>query len=345
MKLAVLGGGLFGSTAAIYAARAGHEVHLYEPKPRLMAGATASTFARLHRGYHYPRDPATGRESRAAEAAFRKEYGGCVIDGGRQLYIVPPYGSRVSLEAFRTFLDDEGLPFSEDGGRFHVMEPRINLAGLATLVRQKVKEAGVTVHYGETAPATVRKDFDQIVVATYSSLNETLWELGCAPLELKFQVVEKAVVLMPPRFRDTSVVVIDGQFGCIDPLDDTPLHVVGHVTEAVHWEGIGYRAEIPADLIDILDRGLLRKPRVTGFGRMQEELAAFVSSIKEAEHIGSMFTVRAVLANREETDARPTLLQAHDQQVMSVFSGKLGTSVTAAMCIAASMPVTKRVAA
>ena len=73
MKIAVVGGGLFGCTAAIYAARAGHEVHLLEAKRDLMRGATAGTFARGHRGYHYPRSPETGRESRRAEKSFRAE--------------------------------------------------------------------------------------------------------------------------------------------------------------------------------------------------------------------------------------------------------------------------------
>ena len=52
MRIAVIGGGLFGSTAAIHLARAGHEVSLYDAKADLMCGATAATYARLHRGYH-----------------------------------------------------------------------------------------------------------------------------------------------------------------------------------------------------------------------------------------------------------------------------------------------------
>lgn len=36
MKIAVVGGGLFGSTAAVYAARAGHDVHLLETKSQLL---------------------------------------------------------------------------------------------------------------------------------------------------------------------------------------------------------------------------------------------------------------------------------------------------------------------
>src|SRR3990167_4015800 len=112
-RIAVVCGGLFGSTAAIHAARAGHEVHLFEARPDLMLGATAGTYSRLHRGAHYPRDPATGRESRRAEKSFRAEYGACVIDGGRQLYVVPEQGSHVTVDEFRDFLDNEGLSFAE----------------------------------------------------------------------------------------------------------------------------------------------------------------------------------------------------------------------------------------
>ena len=40
--------------------------------------------------------------------------------------------------------------------------------------------------------------------------------------------------------------------------------------------------------------------------------------------------VRAVLAHQEATDRRPTLVRRHDEQLVSVFSGKLGTAVRAA---------------
>jgi hypothetical protein len=329
MRIAVIGGGLFGSTAAIYAARAGHDVHLFEAKNGLMLGATAGTYARLHRGYHYPRDPATGRESRRAEASFRDEYGFAVVDGGQQFYVVPP-DSPVSGEQFRSFLDNEDLQFTEDRHVFNVREPRVNLSLLSALVRLKVIAANVKVHLGERAPKGLRQEFDRIVVATYSGLNETLWELGHVPAEYRFQVVERPIVFLPERFRSTSVVVIDGPFGCLDPLDDTPLHMLGHVVHTVHAQNTGIRPEIPAELASSIDQGIISTPPVTNFRKVVDDLAKYIPGVSEAVHIGSSFVVRAVLAHKESTDARPTIVTKHGDQVISVLSGKLGTACRAA---------------
>lgn len=331
MKIAIVGGGLFGSTAAILAARAGHEVHLLEAKRDLMLGATAGTYSRLHRGAHYPRHAPTGRESRKAEASFRAEYGAAVIDNGRQFYVVPPDSrNHVTVGEFCRFLDDEGLSFRENGGIVEVREPRVNLQALQVLVRQKVADAGVHVHLETRAEAGLRDRFDHIVVAAYSGLNDVLVTLGCEPAEYKFQVIEKPVVLLPAGFAGVSMVVIDGPFGCLDPLDDTPLHVLGHVVETVHAENVGFRATVPKHLAPLIDQGLIRNPAVTKFRQVVNGLAPFVPGVEKAVHVGSMFVVRAVLAHQEATDSRPTLLRRLDHQVSTIFSGKLGTCTTVA---------------
>jgi hypothetical protein len=338
MKLAVAGGGLFGCTAAIYAARAGHDVHLFEAKHQLMAGATASSFYRLHRGFHYPRSSATGLESRQAEKSFRAEYGSCVIDGGRQLYVVPEDDrNHVTVDDFRAFLDNEGLSFAEEGGVFSVAEPRVNVSGLAALVRQKVRDAGVKVHLGTTANAAMRDEFDQIIVATYAHLNETLFALDLPMVEYKFQVVERPIALLPQAFKDTSVVVIDGPYGCVDPLDDTPLHMIGHVTESIHASNVGWMAEVPEHLAPLIDQGLIRNPSASKFKSMVDDLGRYVPGVEKALHVGSSFVIRSVLANVESTDERPTLVKRCDDQVLQVFSGKLGTACRAAADIVAML--------
>jgi glycine/D-amino acid oxidase-like deaminating enzyme len=343
MRVAVVGGGLFGCTAAIYAARAGHDVHLFEVKPELMRGATAGTYSRLHRGYHYPRSPATGRESRRAEKLFRGEYGPAVIDSGDQIYVVPSRRSHVTVDQFRDFLDNEGLPFSEDGGVFQVTEPRINLAVLQQMVRQKVQAAHVHVHLN----ACVRQydSFDRVVVATYATLNQVLGELGLPAQEYKFQVVERPVVQLPEAFRNTSIVVVDGPFGCIDPLDETPLHVLGHVTKTIHWENTGTKAFVPEHLEPLIDAGLINRPPVTNVWEVVHHLARYVPGVGDAGYEGSSYVVRAVLAHQEATDRRPTLVTRHNERVISVFSGKLGTAVRAAQEVLEAIEAREMVAA
>jgi hypothetical protein len=333
VKIAVIGGGLFGSTAAIYAARAGHDVTLFEAKADLMCGATAATFARLHRGYHYPRSPETGRESVVAEASFRAEYGEAVIDGGRQAYIVAD-GGHITPDGYRIFLESEGLEFFQDGARFDVVEPRINLAKLAASVRRKVTESGVTLRLAHRLNRgqcwNLRSTFDRIIVATYARLNDLNSKLGCDITEYKFQVVERPVVKLPDAFRGQSIVVIDGPFGCIDPLDQTGYHILGHVVKTIHAENVGYGADIPSHLAHLLDRGVITNCAPSRFREVADDLARYVPGVEKAEHIGSTFTVRAVLARQEATDARPTLVERMNGQIIRVFSGKLGTAVKAA---------------
>jgi len=48
------------------------------------------------------------------------------------------------------------------------------------------------------------------------------------------------------------------------------------------------------------------------------------------EHVGSMFTVRTVLAHRDHDDARPTLVTKVNNNTYTIFSGKIGTCVEAA---------------
>ena len=343
MRVAVVGGGLFGCTAAIHAARAGHDVHLFEAKPDLMCGATAGTYSRLHRGYHYPRSPATGRESRKAEKSFRAEYGPAVIDGGDQIYVVPSKRSHVTVEQFRDFLDNEGLPFSEDGGVFQVTEPRVNLAVLQQMVRQKVDAAGIRLHL-ETYTFD-RARFDRIVVATYASLNQVLGDLGLPPQEYKFQVVERPVVRLPDAFRNTSIVIVDGPFGCIDPLDETEFHVLGHVTKTIHWENTGTKAFVPEHIEPLIDAGLIKSPPTTNVWEVVHHLARYVPGVGDAVYEGSSFVVRAVLAHQERTDKRPTIVTRHGEQIISVFSGKLGTAVRAAQDVLAAIDAREMVAA
>ena len=330
MRVGVVGGGLFGSTAAIFAARAGHDVHLFEAKPELMCGATAGTYSRVHRGFHYPRHAPTGRESRRAEKSFRAEYGPAVIDDGYQFYVVPPHRSHVTVDEFRDFLDNENLAFSEDGGVFQVVEPRINLGVLQQMVRQIVHSAGVKVHLGARAPSDLRRCFDRVVVAAYSGINAALLDLDIEPTEYKFQVVERPVVRLPPGFRDTSIVVVDGPFGCIDPLDEGGLHVLGHVVHTIHASNTGYHAEVPQHLAPLIDQGVIQNPPATRFAAVVDDLARYVPDVRAAEHVGSSFVVRAVLAGEEKTDRRPTIITRHDRQAVSIFSGKLGTACRAA---------------
>lgn len=353
MKIAVVGGGLFGCTAAIYAARLGHEVHLYEANGDIMQGATGRNYFRLHRGYHYPRSRRTGLESISAEASFRKEYGLCVVDSGRQFYAIANEGSRVSGQEFMAFMDRMGLPYlrvQSDLIRncdhvFEVNEPRVDIGTLRRLVWNGLASAGVDLHLASPMPVNVRDRFDKIILATYAGLGDTCCDLGLEPEVFKFQVVEKPVLRgLGHDFNGTSIVILDGEFCCLDPHGSSEMAVLGHVTGTVHHEHVGTFPMVPKDLKWALESGLVISAQNKG-REVMKEAGKFIRHLGDAEYMGSIYTTRAVLAGVEATDERPTHVRRRDDQVVQIFSGKLGTAVSAAKAACAYIETRQMVAA
>ena len=80
----------------------------------------------------------------------------------------------------------------------------------------------------------------------------------------------------------------------------------------------------------MLNKGIVKNPSITNIDKFIESAKKFFIDIDKAEHIGSMFTFRTVLPNKEEDDARPTLVEKVDDKTFTIFSGKIGTCVSAA---------------
>ena len=126
---------------------------------------------------------------------------------------------------------------------------------------------------------------------------------------------------------------MDGPFMCIDPLGDTDYHVMGNVVHAIHATNTGKFPVYDSKYENLLNNGIVENPSITNFDKFIESAKQFFIDIEKAEHIGSMFTFRTVLPNREHDDARPTLIkqEEEDSRIFSLFSGKIGTCVDAAM--------------
>lgn len=341
MRVAVIGGGLFGCTAAIHLARADHEVHLFEKSAELMSGATSVNQFRIHEGYHYPRSPETARECQAGLDAFRAEYGRAITGSGRHYYAIASEGSKTDSNTYLDFLKAYNLPFQErdtflDKSSIDmsvlVPESRVDPVLLKREVMRKLE--GVTVRLGAPAMHEMRMQFDRIVIAAYAGTNRVAAVLRTVMEPFQFEVVEKPVIRLPACMRNISIVVMDGPFCSLDPFGTTGLHVMGHVEHAIHASNVGLFPEVPKYLVSRLERGVIPRPEGTRFGRFIEAGKRFIPMLAEAEHQGSMFTVRAVLPDREHDDARPTMVEQLDEQVVRIFSGKLACAVNAARSVA-----------
>lgn len=336
MRIAVIGGGIFGCTAAIHAARAGHEVHLFEAKDDILRGATGHNQARLHEGYHYPRSPETARACQDGNRLFRREYGPAVIKDGLHIYVIARDSKTLPWEfinfcrALDLDTDSNDLLVRQriDARQLTVCvkEARIDIDILRALVAHKLLVSGVKVRLGEHANRHLLQPngFDFVILATYAD-----WINGISLYQ--YEVCEEVILRMPEGFGDTSIVIIDGEFCCLDPIGRTGLHMLAHVKHSIHASNIGYRSEIPVPLRPHINAGIRYGVKESKHPVIVRESARYIPTLNEAEYVGSMFTVKAVLPDQDATDARPTLVERVDDQVIRIFSGKIGTCVQAAM--------------
>jgi hypothetical protein len=344
LDVAVVGGGVFGATAAIELARRGHRVDLFERADDLLLAASGINQYRLHRGYHYPRSRDTAIDCRDSEPAFRDAFPEAIVDGPDHFYAISARDSLTTADDYLAFCRDLDLEVeiaapavlrSESvavsvRGRESLFDPAI----LRRLVWDQLRATGVDVHLGRDVRPGDLDAFDLSVIATYSELNALVPDLPGARPAYQFEICEKPVVRLPASYQGQSMVMMDGPFMCFDPLADTGVFVLGNVVHAIHQRSIGRVPVVPPEFEGLLNRGIVADPPITNIERFIEEGSEYFAGFEDAEHIGSMFTIRAVLPGVDGTDERPTLVRQIDERTITVFSGKIDTCTRAAEGVA-----------
>lgn len=343
--VAVIGGGIFGCTAAIELARAGHRVTLYEAAGDIMQAASGINQYRMHKGYHYPRSSDTIRSCMDATPSFEAEYKDAIIGHLTHYYAIAKEGSKVSGEQYLATLREHGLshnvvdtPIVNKDMIDVVVDADENLydpAKLREIIRRRLTEHNVDVRLNTRADVDELAEFDFIVVATYANLNDAFKGRSESHREYQYEVCEKIVVTIPDALKNTSIVVMDGPFMCFDPLGDTGNAVMGHVEHAVHHRSVGHTPEIPDEFVPLLNRGVVINPPVSNAKKFLEDAVRYLPPLKDAKHVGSMFTIRTVLPRVDSTDERPTIVTTIDDRIFTIYSGKIGNSVKAARDVVA----------
>lgn len=333
-KALVIGAGAFGCTTAIALSNNGFDVELIEEQNDIMQGSSSINQYRLHKGYHYPRSEDTALECLEGIKTFEKKYIESLTDSRiEHLYGIASKDSLVQAEQYKNFLNKINLPFTEveplNGCDLTVsveenlFDPNI----LKNLLQDKLYSSNVKVSLNTRADniEKYKNDYDVVVVATYSNLNQFLTNKK----EYQFEVCEKPVVKLPESFANKSIVIMDGPFACLDPYGE--YFVLGNVVHAIHQSNVGYLPEVNDTLKQYLNKGIIENPEITNIDKFIETgKLYFGEEFAQLEHIGSMYTIRTVLKNRDHDDARPTLVVHEEDNVYSIFSGKIDTCVSAA---------------
>jgi hypothetical protein len=330
-KVAVVGAGIFGITSALKLSE-NLDVTLFEKNDDILQNASSINQYRLHRGYHYPRSIETALTSKEGTKTFSKFFDGVEIFDTEQYYAIASMGSKVSPSEYELFMKKCGLHYKETksdlvttnvAALYEVDEGLFDPYKMYRSCKQRLANSDVDLRLG--TPYNDDWNFDYVINCTYSNLNQVFG----GDTKYQFEVCEKPVVRLPSKYKGKGIVVLDGPFTCIDPYSDTDYHVVGNVVHAIHSTNVGKYPVVSDELSKLLNKSVVKNPSVTKFPLFKESLKHFFG-IDEVEHIGSMYTIRTVLPNRDFDDARPSVVEKEKCGKYSVFSGKISTALDTA---------------
>lgn len=345
----VLGGGFYGTTIAACLAQHQLRVLLVEREADLLLRASLHNQARVHNGYHYPRNFVTAYRSRLNLPVFCGDYPDAVVKSFTKLYALARVNSKVTPAQFERFCKSIEAPcvpatsavgklFNEKliAGVYEVEEYALDANALRRASQSALLRDGVTVRLSTTATEVamvnsrlaigLRDAGNQqhsvsaalLFNATYSGLGALGGEFGKPRQALKHEVTEMALLEMPPALRDVGVTVMDGPFFSAMPYPAKGLHSLSHVRYTPHFSWMEDGVLNPYEVLE-------RYAKPSRAGRMQDDAARYLPAIRDARYVENFFEIKTLLVKNEVDDGRPILLEKHASLAgaYSILGGKL----------------------
>ena len=338
----IIGAGFYGCVIATHLRSKGLSVVVVEAADKPMMRASLINQARIHQGYHYPRDFTTAYRSSQSFSRFIDAYKDSVVDDFTQIYAVASRGSHVSARQFMSMMGSVGAPFSGAGRKhaslfspnlvdavFETREFAFDAVQLSRTVMEKALEAGVVFRFGEPVVSVEQTENGVLVNAgeilraprvfncTYGRLH--MLHPGGIRRRLKYEICEMCLVSPPPVLTKVGITIMDGPFWSCMPYPSRNLHSLSHVryTPRLSWIA---QEQPERDPYKELDNMHIE----SSFIRMRDDASRFVPVMREAVYEGTMKEIKTVLVSNEEGDGRPILIEGSLKEgVVSILGGKL----------------------
>ncbi|MBI4454609.1 MAG: FAD-dependent oxidoreductase [Acidobacteria bacterium] len=271
-SLAIIGGGIFGLTAAIEAAQLQVEVSVFDRNAEIVQGATKMNTGVIHLGYHYPRSMETVLQSKRGQVKFQSRFSDCIMSTFDKYYCVASEGSLTGARNYLEFCEQNQLPFSVEFPpdpflnkkkvelsirvpegvfdyrrlRERLLEQLRSFDNVSLLRRHEVVRASLSNHNRKALDfvcnaTLMRREFDFVLNASYANTNFINSFFGAEPFDLQYELSEFIVISIPWHAdHPIGVTVMDGPFCSLNPFGFSNFYSIGHVDSTIRKRSIGH---------------------------------------------------------------------------------------------------------
>lgn len=344
----IVGGGFYGCSLALQMRKYFSNIVVVEKGQDLMLRASLINQARVHNGYHYPRNIVTAYRSYVNFPRFTEEFKSCILDDFTKLYSIARYGSKVNAFQFYEMFREIGAPIEKAHPKYQkifnkelveevflVKEFAFDAVILKEIMKQKLEDAGVTVLYNTEVLRIESQDSEDgirvelndadpicskfVFNCTYSQINKLMKDSKLPLLPMKEELTEMALIEMPDELADIGITMMDGPFFSTMPYPSKSLHSLSHVRYTPHFSWIDQ--ENFMDGHEYMDHTKIQ----SNYLYMLKDAQRFIPGLKEAKYVESIFEIKTVLIQNEDDDGRPILYRENYgiKNLYNIMGGKI----------------------
>jgi glycine/D-amino acid oxidase-like deaminating enzyme len=341
----IIGAGFYGISVATHLCSLGAKrVLVIEREDAPMRRASLINQARVHNGYHYPRNFVTAYRSAQSFSRFVKEYRNAVKSDFDQIYAIAARGSHVSARQFSSVMRSIGV-LCEGAQRSHfalfnpstveavfrTVEYAFDAKELARISMDKAEAAGVEFLWNTEVQSLDEDEKGCVkvflgngdVISAPTAFNCTYGRIHKLhpgiKKTIKYEACEVCLIEPPNLLKNLGITVMDGPFWSCMPYPARNLHSLTHVK---HTPGNWITSDNAGEQDPYF---ILPDPQSpSAFEAMRADAARFVPCMQEAKFVDSLREVKSILIANEGDDGRPILVDGKiNSGITSVLGGKL----------------------
>ncbi len=341
-KIAIIGAGFFGCLGSLKLTEIKNVyVDLYEKKEDILLSASGKNQMRAHVGYHYPRSKETVDEVRKSTKKFESFFPKNVFEKTKNFYALANKKTKINSNQYLDFLKKNNLYYRKlkkfqfvekknIDSVFLVKEKIINIFNARKYLKKKISSnKKIKLFLNTNFNKSKIDDYDKIIYATYEENNFNIKGFTKNIKKKRYELVEKILVKMPSIFSKTSIVVLDGNFVCIDPYLGTNLHLLSDVKNSKIEIQNKRFVEFNNYKKKYLSKQLVKNVKVSLFKKFVEDSKKYLPILTKAKYHGSFFVVRAIDHNKNDT--RKTEVKKLSEKIFTIYGGKWITAVSTAI--------------